>query len=85
MKNTITMPALTPEMKSGVFCAWCKEPGEAVKRGEVLFEIETDKVVSQVEAEEDCILEQQLVEEGDEIEVGTPVAVTETESDTAES
>lgn len=81
MKKTITMPALTPEMKSGIFCAWCKEPGERVKRGEVLFEIETDKVVSQVEADADCVLAEQLAEEGDEISVGTPVAVTEEVSD----
>lgn len=77
MKKKVIMPALTPEMKSGIFCAWCKEPGEHVKRGEVLFEIETDKVVSQVEAEADCVLTEQLAQEGDEISVGTPVAVTE--------
>lgn len=79
MKKEIKMPRLRPEMKKGVLCAWLKEEGDEVKAGEPLFEIETDKVVNQIEAEEDGKLEKILAEEGDEIEVDTSVGVIETE------
>ena len=35
MKVEITMPALRPEMKSGVLCTWCVKPGDEVKSGDV--------------------------------------------------
>ena len=44
----------------------------------VLYEIETDKVVNQIEATEDGILRRQLCEEGDSVAVLTPVAIVET-------
>ena len=50
MEKKINMPKLAPEMESGVLCAWLKEEGESVTAGEPLFEIETNKVVNQVEA-----------------------------------
>jgi pyruvate/2-oxoglutarate dehydrogenase complex dihydrolipoamide acyltransferase (E2) component len=79
MKIEILMPRMRPEMKSGVLCAWLKDEGERVIKGEPLFEVETEKVVSQVEAEADGVLEQWLAEEGDEIAAETAVAVLETE------
>ena len=50
MEKKITMPKLRPEMENGVLCAWLKEEGDAVQAGEPLYEIETDKVVNQIEA-----------------------------------
>ena len=50
MEKKINMPKLAPEMESGVLCAWLKEEGDPVAAGEPLFEIETNKVVNQVEA-----------------------------------
>ena len=50
MEKKINMPKLAPEMESGVLCAWLKEEGDTVAAGEPLFEIETNKVVNQVEA-----------------------------------
>ena len=44
-----------------------------------LFEIETDKVVNQIEATQDGVLKKQLIEEGDTVDVETPVAILETE------
>ena len=79
MKKNLTMPRLRPEMERGVLCAWLKEEGDAVQAGEPLYEIETDKVVNQIEAPEGGILRKQLREEGDTVDVGTPVAVLETE------
>ncbi len=75
MEKKLIMPKLRPEMKEGVFCAWLKEEGEAVTAGEPIFEIETDKVVNQIEASESGILKKQLVEEGDTVAVETPVAI----------
>lgn len=77
MKQEIKMPKLKPEMESGVLCAWLKEPGEAFKKGEAIFEIETEKVVNQVEAEADGVMGEQFAEEGDEINVGEVIAQAE--------
>ena len=78
MDRKITMPRLRPEMQEGVLCAWLKEEGDAVTAGAPLFEIETDKVVNQIEATESGILKKQMVEEGDTVAVETPVAILET-------
>lgn len=79
MEKQLTMPKLRPEMTSGVLCAWLKEEGQAVVTGEPLYEVETDKVVNQIEATETGVLKKQLQEEGDEVAPGTPVAIIETE------
>ena len=79
MEKNIVMPRLRPEMEKGVLCAWLKEEGEPVSAGEPLFEIETDKVVNQIEATQDSVLKKQLIVEGDKVDVETPVAILETE------
>ena len=75
MKKNIKMPKLSANMEKGVLAAWSKQPGEAVKKGDVLFEVETDKVVSEVESTEDGVLERILFEDGDEVKVDETVAV----------
>lgn len=77
MEKKINMPKLGPDMENGVLCAWLKEEGEPVTAGEPLFEIETNKVVNQIEATESGVLKQQLAEEGDLVAVNTAVAVLE--------
>lgn len=74
MKKTIHMPKLSPEMEKGVLVAWNKEPGDVIKKGDILFEVETEKVVSEVEATEDGIMGEQFAEEGDEVTVDAEVA-----------
>lgn len=78
METKIVMPKLRPDMKSGVLCAWLKEEGESFQKGEALYEIETDKVVNQIEATQDGVLKKQLKDEGDEVPVTEPVAVLTT-------
>ena len=82
MEKQIKMPKLRPEMESGVVCAWLKEEGQQVLAGEPLYEIETDKVVSQIGLlfllRPVKLLKKQLCEEGDRIPVDGPVAVLET-------
>ena len=78
MEKELTMPKLRPEMEKGVLCAWLKEEGDAVTAGEPLYEIETDKVVNQIEATVSGVLKKQLCEEGDTVNVEAPVAILET-------
>ena len=80
MKKNVNMPRLSPEMESCVLCAWLKEEGDAVEVGDALFEIETDKVVNQIEATEAGVLKKQLFEEGDTVPVNVAVAEMETDA-----
>lgn len=77
MEKKLEMPKLRPEMKEGVVCAWLKEEGDAVTAGEPVYEVETDKVVNQIEAGESGILKKILVEEGDTVAVDGAVAILE--------
>lgn len=56
MKHKITMPALSDTMSNGRLVRWLKRPGEAVKRGDVIAEVETDKALMDVEAFHDGYL-----------------------------
>ena len=77
MEKEIRMPKLRPDMKKGMLAAWLKEEGESFEKGEALFEIETDKVVDQVEAERAGRVKKLVVEEGDEVEPGAVIALVE--------
>ena len=79
MEKEIKMPKLRPEMKDGVLCAWLKEEGDRVSVGEPVFEIETDKVVNQVESTENGVIKKLLFEDGDTVAVDTAVAIIEVE------
>jgi len=56
---------------------WIKSQGESVKKGDVLLEVETDKVNVEVEAPEDGTLNQVCANEGDFVKFGAVVAVIE--------
>ena len=73
----LKMPRLRSDMEKGMLCAWLKEPGEAFEAGEALFEVEVEKMTSEVMAEESGVMGRQLVEEGDEVEVGVVLAELE--------
>jgi pyruvate dehydrogenase E2 component (dihydrolipoamide acetyltransferase) len=74
MATEITLPRLGQGMESGVIVRWLKHEGEPVAKGEPLYELDTDKVTQEVEAEVDGVLEKIVVQEG-EVEVGTTIAV----------
>ena len=74
MEN-IYMPKLSNNMKNGVLVSWLKGKGEQVTSGEPIFEIETDKVVCEVEATADGILSEMCFDEGSAVNVGAVVAV----------
>lgn len=75
MKKNIQMPKLSEQMETGILAAWNKEAGDVVQKGDVLFEIETEKVVSEVESTESGVLEAVFFEAGDEIKVDDIIAV----------
>ncbi len=74
MAKEIVMPRMGLTMEEGTVVCWRKKIGETVQRGEILLEIETDKVTSEIEAPSDGILGQILIEEGVTVPIGTPIA-----------
>ena len=75
MAEVIIMPKLGFNMDEGQLVKWCKKEGEAVKKGEVLFEINTDKTTMPVEATTDGVVLKTMINEGDFAPVFTPIAV----------
>lgn len=73
MSTPVKVPPVGESIQSGVLGTWRKKQDEFVRTGDVLFEIETDKVTSEVYADTDGILHQ-LVPEGAEVQIGQVVA-----------
>jgi pyruvate dehydrogenase E2 component (dihydrolipoamide acetyltransferase) len=74
MAISVVMPALEMAQETGKLLAWRKKEGEAVKKGEPLLEIETDKAVVEIEAPGDGILAGITAHEGAVIPVGETIA-----------
>ena len=75
MPIQVLMPALSPTMEKGNLSKWLKKEGEAVKSGDVIAEIETDKATMEVEATDEGTLGKILVAEGTaDVAVNTPIA-----------
>jgi pyruvate dehydrogenase E1 component beta subunit len=71
----VLMPALSPTMEEGTLAKWHVKVGDAVKSGDVIAEIETDKATMEVEAVDEGTIEALLVPEGtEEVKVNTPIA-----------
>ncbi len=86
MATNILMPALSPTMEQGRLAKWLKKEGDAVRSGDVLAEIETDKATMEVEAIDDGTLAKILVPEGtDNVAVNTPIAVIAGEGEDAQA
>ena len=76
MPINILMPALSPTMEKGNLAKWLKKEGDAVKSGDVIAEIETDKATMEVEAVDDGTLAKILVPEGtQDVAVNAVIAV----------
>lgn len=73
----ITMPMLGHFMEEGTIVSWKKKTGEHIEKGEIIFEVETDKVTMGVESLVSGVITKILVEEGAKIPVGTPLAIVE--------
>lgn len=71
----VTLPRLGQTMESGVVGKWHVDVGASFAEGELLYEVETDKITTDVEARMDGVLLRVLVGEDDEIPVGSAIAV----------
>ena len=75
MAINILMPALSPTMEEGKLAKWLVKPGDEVKSGDVIAEIETDKATMEVEAVDEGRIGDILIAEGSEnVKVNTPIA-----------
>ena len=73
--SEVNMPRLSDTMQEGTIAHWLKKPGDEVKKGDVLAEIETDKATMELEAYDSGVLEQILVQEGETVPIGQAVAI----------
>ncbi|MTH35349.1 pyruvate dehydrogenase complex E1 component subunit beta [Paracoccus limosus] len=85
MATEILMPALSPTMEEGTLAKWLKKEGDAVKAGDIIAEIETDKATMEFEAVDEGILGKILIAEGSQgVKVNTPIAVLVEEGESAD-
>lgn len=75
MATKVFMEALSPTMEEGRMAKWLKNEGDAVKQGDVLAEVETDKAIMELAARGEGILRKRLVGEGETVPVGSLVGV----------
>jgi pyruvate dehydrogenase E2 component (dihydrolipoamide acetyltransferase) len=76
MATEILMPALSPTMEEGTLAKWLVKEGDAVKSGQILAEIETDKATMEFEAVDEGKIGKILIAEGTAgVKVNTPIAV----------
>ena len=70
----VVMPKLSDTMEEGKILRWLKKPGDAIRVGDILAEVETDKADMELEAESAGVLAKILVEEGGSAAVGEKIA-----------
>ncbi len=81
MATEVRVPALPESVSDGVVACWHKQPGDTIRRDEALVDIETDKVVLEVPAPEDGVLERILIENGATVVADQVIAVIRTNGD----
>nr|WP_298896373.1 2-oxo acid dehydrogenase subunit E2 [uncultured Altererythrobacter sp.] len=86
MPIEIKMPALSPTMEEGTLAKWLVKPGDEIRSGDIMAEIETDKATMEFEAVDEGTLVSIAVEEGTEnVAVGTVIAVLAEEGEDADA
>ncbi len=80
MKTEILMPSLSPTMEEGNLAKWYVSPGDKVKPGDIIADIETDKALMEYESIEEGTIVDLVVKEGTEnVKVNSLIAIIETE------
>lgn len=79
MRVDVKMPEMGESIMEGTVAKWLRKPGDKVERDEPLLEITTDKIDSEIPSPETGVVTEILVEEGETVEVGTPLATLETD------
>ncbi len=77
----VLMPQLGETVAEGTIAAWHKQAGDAVEKGDVLLDVETDKVATEIEAPVTGVLSSIDIAEGETVDVGTVLAVIAVEGD----
>jgi pyruvate dehydrogenase E1 component beta subunit len=86
MAIELKMPALSPTMEEGTLAKWLVKEGDAVKSGDILAEIETDKATMEFEAVDEGVIASIAVPEGtDNVKVGTVIALIAGEDESENS
>src|SRR5512135_2320991 len=75
MAETITMPKLGFDMQEGTLIRWVRNEGEAINKGDVLAEIETDKATVEVESSASGVVRKLLVDQGAVVPIGAAIAI----------
>jgi len=75
MANLLVLPKLGLTMTEGKIGTWYAEEGDSVEEGDILYELETDKLVNEVEAKESGVILKVFVEPGDVLPCLAPVAI----------
>ena len=78
MRVTITLPNIGMTMEEATVVRFCRQPGDAFRAGDPLYEIETEKVSNEIEAMHDGVMVEHCVGEGDIVAVGGGVCIIET-------
>ena len=84
MRQEILMPTLSEDVEEGVLVAWFVLPGGSVSAGELVAEVQVEKVSEEVRAPADGVLAEALVAPGGVVRQGTPIAVLEVGAGAAE-
>ena len=79
MKVDMIMPKMGESITEGTIVKWLKSEGDTVSKDEIILEISTDKVDSEIPVPVPGILSRILIDEGETVEVGTPIALIETD------
>jgi len=78
----IVMPKMGESVNEGTIIKWHKNVGDKVKRDEIIFEISTDKVDTEIPSPDNGVIAEIIIPEGDTVEVGTVVAILNTNGET---
>jgi len=81
----IIMPKMGESVNEGTIIKWHKKIGDSVKQDEIIFEISTDKVDTEIPSPSEGVLKEIRVKEGDTVEVGTVVAIIDGEGESVKT
>ena len=79
MRVRLKLPTIGMTMEEATVVRFCLQPGEAFSKGDPLYEIETEKINQEVAATGEGVMIEHAVSEGENVRVGEPVCVVETE------
>jgi len=83
MATLLRMTEVAANATHATLAVWSKQPGESFAVGEALADVETDKAVVEISAENAGVMGTQLVQAGQEVAVGAPIAVLLAEGETS--